>query len=63
MSSNTEIIVSDNVFEIIRSEGWGYVQNYCYYDKDILKLETHTTPALLEGGYCTKNINLLLKVV
>ncbi len=34
-----QIKIKDNVFQIIRYEGFGYVKNMCEYDKEIFKLE------------------------
>ncbi len=46
------IEIKENIFEIIRYEGWGYVQNKCKFDKNIFKLEILLEPSGLEGGSC-----------
>lgn len=46
------IPISNNKFEIIRYEGFGYVTNICNYDKNIFNLEVKYIPSELEGGNC-----------
>ena len=47
-----KIQIINNKFEIIRYEGFGYVQNICNYDKNIFKLDKFYEPNGLEGGSC-----------
>ena len=47
-----KIQIINNKFEIIRYEGFGYVQFICNYDKDIFKLDKFYEPNGLEGGSC-----------
>jgi len=49
---NSQILITDNKFEIIRYEGFGYVKNICIYDKNIFKLEINYEPNGEEGGSC-----------
>jgi len=59
----TNIIqVTNNIFSITRSEGWGYVQNICEFDKDIFDLiGTKNVPSPLEGGNCEVTYHFKLK--
>lgn len=53
MDYQKKIKIIDNKFEIIRYEGFGYVQNSCNYNKNIFKLEITYEPNMeLEGGSC-----------
>lgn len=58
----TEIKITNNIFSIIRSEGWGYVQNICEFDKEIFELiGTKNIPSPLEGGNCEVIYNFKIK--
>lgn len=59
----TNIIqVTNNAFTITRSEGWGYVQNICEYDKDVFELIcTKNVPSPLEGGSCHVTYHFKIK--
>jgi len=46
------IEIKDNKFQILRYEGFGYVQNICNYDKNIFNLKISYQPNGLEGGNC-----------
>lgn len=52
LNSKYQIEIIDDSFEIIRSEGWGYVNNVCVFDEKIFLLNKTTTPSELEGGNC-----------
>lgn len=60
-SNKNQLEVSDTTFEIVRSEGWGYVQNYCNYDKNILELEILYEASPLEGGNCKATYKFITK--
>lgn len=51
--NDQKIKIIDNKFEIIRYEGFGYVQNSCNYNKNIFNLQISHQPNMeLEGGSC-----------
>ena len=52
LNSKCQIEIIDDSFEIIRSEGWGYVNNMCVFDEKLFSLNKTTTPSTLEGGNC-----------
>lgn len=56
MTDTVEIVnnkfIDDKTFHILRNEGWGYVQNFVEYDKNILNLETEYIPGNGEGAGC-----------
>ena len=60
--NKSEIKITNNIFSIKRSEGWGYVQNICEFDKDIFELiNTKNIPSPLEGGNCEVIYNFRIK--
>jgi hypothetical protein len=60
---NTNIIqLTNNIFSITRSEGWGYVENICEFDKEIFELiDKNYVPSQLEGGNCQVTYNFRIK--
>lgn len=60
---NTSIIqIIDNIFYITRSEGWGYVENICEFDKEIFELiDKKNVPSPLEGGNCEVTYKFKIK--
>ena len=52
MLDNEKISIIDNKFQIIRYEGFGYVQNICNYDNNIFNLEISCCLSEFEGGNC-----------
>ena len=56
MTDTVEIVnnkfIDDKTFYILRNEGWGYVQNFVEYDKNILNLEKEYIPGNGEGASC-----------
>lgn len=60
--NRTEIKITNNIFSIKRSEGWGYVENICEFDKEIFELiGTKTVASQLEGGNCEVTYNFRIK--
>jgi len=59
----TNIIqITNNIFTITRSEGWGYVQHICEFDKDIFELLcTKNVSSPLEGGNCQVTYHFKIK--
>jgi|LakMenE01Jun11ns_1017448.scaffolds.fasta_scaffold9849921_1 hypothetical protein len=53
MNTPYTIQVITPLFSISRSEGWGYVENTCEFDKDTFELLDITyVPSPFEGGNC-----------
>lgn len=50
MSNN--INIKNDVFEITRHEGVGYVKYYCEYDNSVFNLNESHFPSAGEGGDC-----------
>lgn len=59
-NKNIELIVDDK-FDIIRFEGFGYVQNICNYDPNIFELEKLYESSNKEGGDCKTTYKFKIK--